>query len=55
MIYRLYPTLLNSFNLYANQSRDSNGKIIVDEIELIDRINSPRRMHNKRGLILNEQ
>jgi len=39
MIYRLYPTLLNSFNLYASQSRDGNGKIIVDEIELIDRIN----------------
>ena len=39
MIYRLYPTLLNSFNLYVSQSRDGNGKIIVDEIELIDRIN----------------
>ncbi|MEY4525999.1 MAG: hypothetical protein RIR57_1369 [Bacteroidota bacterium] len=43
MIYRLYPTLLNSFHLYANQSRDSNGKIIVDEIELIDRINRVKK------------
>ncbi len=43
MIYRLYPTLLNSFNLYASQSRDGNGKIIVDEIELIDRINRVRK------------
>ena len=43
MIYRLYPTLLNSFNLYVSQSRDGNGKIIVDEIELIDRINRVRK------------
>jgi alkyl hydroperoxide reductase subunit AhpC len=35
MLYRLYPTLLNSFSLYLSQSRDSSGKIIVDEIELI--------------------
>ena len=39
MIYRLYPTLLNSFSLYLNQTRDANGKIIVDEIEMIERIN----------------
>ena len=43
MIYRLYPTLLNSFNLYVSKSRDGNGKIIVDEIELIDRINRVRK------------
>jgi hypothetical protein len=43
MIYRFYPTLLNSYNLFLNQSRDSNGKIIVDEIEMIDRINRVRK------------
>jgi hypothetical protein len=43
MLYRLYPTLLNSYTLYLNQSRDSNGKIIVDEIELIERINRVRK------------
>jgi hypothetical protein len=43
MLYRLYPTLLNSYNLYLNQSRDSNGKIIVDEIEMIERINRVKK------------
>jgi hypothetical protein len=43
MLYRLYPTLLNSYTLYLNQSRDSNGKIIVDQIELIERINRVRK------------
>ena len=39
MLYRLYPTLLNSFSLYQSQARDSFGKIIVDDIEMIERIN----------------
>ncbi|MHA8051731.1 hypothetical protein V7S79_11525 [Aquirufa sp. ROCK-SH2] len=43
MLYRLYPTLLNSYTLYLNQARDSNGKLIVDEIELIDRINRVKK------------
>lgn len=43
MIYRLYPTLLNSFSMYLNQVRDSNGKIMVDEIELIERINRVKK------------
>ncbi|MFM1914001.1 MAG: hypothetical protein RIR51_1854 [Bacteroidota bacterium] len=43
MIYKLYPTLLNSFSLYLNESRDSSGKLIVDEIELIERINKVKK------------
>ena len=47
MLYRLYPTLLNSFSLYLSQSRDSSGKIIVDEIELIERINRTKKPTTK--------
>ena len=47
MIYRLYPTLLNSFSLYLNQTRDANGKIIVDEIEMIERINRVKKPTTK--------
>ncbi len=43
MIYRLYPTLLNSFSLYLNQVKDSSGKLLVDEIELIERINKVKK------------
>ena len=32
MQYRLYPTLLNSFSLYLQQSRDAAGKVIVDVV-----------------------
>jgi hypothetical protein len=47
MLYRLYPTLLNSFSLYQSQARDSFGKIIVDDIEMIERINRVRKPTNK--------
>ncbi len=47
MIYRIYPTLLNSFSLYLNQTRDANGKIIVDEIEMIERINRVKKPTTK--------
>jgi hypothetical protein len=47
MIYRLYPTLLNSFSLFLNQTRDANGKIIVDEIEMIERINRVKKPTTK--------
>ena len=53
MLYRLYPTLLNSYALYLNQSRDANGKIIVDEIEMIERINrvkKPTTAAQKKGV-----
>lgn len=43
MLYRFYPKLLNSFALYLNQSRDASGKIIVDEIEMIERINRVKK------------
>lgn len=43
MIYKLYPTLLNSFSLYLNQVKDSSGKLLVDEIELIERINKVKK------------
>jgi hypothetical protein len=47
MLYRLYPTLLNSFSLYQSQARDSFGKIIVDDIEMIERINRVRKPTSK--------
>ncbi|MFD3394167.1 hypothetical protein U0R10_06010 [Aquirufa sp. OSTEICH-129V] len=47
MIFRLYPTLLNSFSLYLNQTRDAHGKIIVDEIEMIERINRVKKPTTK--------
>lgn len=47
MIYRLYPTLLNSFSLFLNQTRDAQGKIIVDEIEMIERINRVKKPTTK--------
>lgn len=47
MLYRLYPTLLNSFSLYVQQTRDSAGKIIVDEIEMIERINRVKKPTTK--------
>lgn len=47
MIYRLYPTLLNSFHLYLQQRRDAAGKIIVDEIEMIERINRVKKKTTK--------
>lgn len=43
MIYRIYPTLLNSYSMYLNQTKDSNGKIMVDEIEMIERINRVKK------------
>ncbi|MEY2793407.1 MAG: hypothetical protein RJA76_1399 [Bacteroidota bacterium] len=43
MIYRFYPTLLNSYSMFLNQTKDSNGKIIVDEIEMIERINRVKK------------
>lgn len=47
MLYRFYPTLLNSFSLYESQIRDTSGKIIVDEIELIERINRIKKPSTK--------
>ncbi len=63
MQYRLYPTLLNSFTLYLQQTRDKAGKIIVDEIEMIERINRVKKpstqaqqkgMDFERAVILGE-
>ncbi|MEN9386422.1 MAG: hypothetical protein RLZZ185_1163 [Bacteroidota bacterium] len=63
MQYRLYPTLLNSFSLYLQQARDKAGKIIVDEIEMIERINRVKKpstqaqqkgMDFERAVILGE-
>lgn len=42
-MYKIYPTLLNTFSLYQNQSTDSNGNIIVDLGEMINRINRVAR------------
>lgn len=42
-MYRIYPTLLNSFSLYQNETRDAQGEIIVDLQEMLDRINRVKK------------
>ncbi|MFC0185447.1 hypothetical protein [Pseudarcicella hirudinis] len=42
-MYRVYPTLLNSFSLYQNETRDAQGEIIVDLQEMLDRINRVKK------------
>ncbi|MCU0468199.1 MAG: hypothetical protein MUF58_06315 [Arcicella sp.] len=42
-MYRIYPTLLNSFALFENQTTDAQGVIIVDMWEMIDRINRVKK------------
>jgi len=42
-MYRIYPTLLNSFALFEEKTTDSQGKIIVDMWNMIDRINRVRK------------
>lgn len=42
-MYRIYPTLLNSFAYYEAQTLDSKGNILVDTQEMLDRINRVRK------------
>lgn len=42
-MYRIYPTLLNSFALFEEKTTDSQGEIIVDMWNMIDRINRVRK------------
>ena len=42
-MYRIYPTLLNSFALYESRITDSQGRIMVDSGEMINRINRVKR------------
>ena len=42
-MYKIYPTLLNSFALYENQATDFQGNIMVDLWEMIDRINRVKK------------
>lgn len=42
-MYRIYPTLLNSFALFENQTTDNQGVVIVDMWEMIDRINRVKK------------
>lgn len=42
-MYRIYPTLLNSFALFENQTTDAQGVVIVDMWEMIDRINRVKK------------
>ncbi len=42
-MYRIYPTLLNSFAYYETQTLDSQGNILVDVQEMLDRINRVRK------------
>ena len=38
-MYRIYPTLLNSFAFYEARTLDAQGEILVDRQEMLDRIN----------------
>jgi hypothetical protein len=42
-MYRIYPTLLNSFAYYEARTLDSQGNILVDTQEMINRINRVKR------------
>ena len=42
-MYRIYPTLLNSFALFEEKTADSQGEIIVDMWGMIDRINRVKK------------
>ncbi|PWK18417.1 hypothetical protein LV89_04116 [Arcicella aurantiaca] len=42
-MYRIYPTLLNSFALFEEKTTDSQGEIIVDMWEMLDRINRVKK------------
>ena len=42
-MYRIYPTLLNSFAYYEAQTLDSQGNILVNTQEMLDRINRVRK------------
>ena len=42
-MYRIYPTLLNSFAYYEAQTLDSQGNILVDAKEMLNRINRVKR------------
>ena len=42
-MYRIYPTLLNSFAYYESRTLDSQGNILVDTQEMINRINRVKR------------
>jgi len=42
-MYRIYPTLLNSFAYYEAQTLDSQGNTLVDIQDMLDRINRLRK------------
>ncbi|MES2519556.1 MAG: hypothetical protein V4585_15685 [Bacteroidota bacterium] len=42
-MYRIYPTLLNSFALFEGETTDSQGEIIVNLGEMLDRINRVKK------------
>ncbi len=43
IMYRIYPTLLNSFALFEGETTDSQGEIIVNLGEMLDRINRVKK------------
>jgi hypothetical protein len=52
-MYRIYPTLLNSFAYYEAQTLDSQGNILVNTQEMLDRINrvkKPTTQAQQRGI-----
>ncbi|WP_044172961.1 hypothetical protein [Flectobacillus major] len=52
-MFRVYPTLLNTFSLYLNETKDSQGNLLVDLGEMLDRINrvpKPTTEAQQRGI-----
>jgi hypothetical protein len=52
-MYKIYPTLLNSFAIYLNRTTDREGELIVDFQEMINRINrvkKPTTEAQQRGI-----
>ncbi len=42
-MYRIYPTLLNTYSMYLNETQSSGGELLVSFEEMIDRINRVKK------------
>jgi hypothetical protein len=52
-MYRIYPTLLNSYIMYAEESTNSSGELLVSYQDLLDKINrvpKPTTEAQQRGI-----
>jgi hypothetical protein len=42
-MYKIYPTLLNTYSMYLNETKNSAGELMVPFEEMIDRINRVKK------------